>query len=527
MRVCWCGNEDLTPFGPMYGQCHNCETLVNLNDMPAEHLMVSDDERGFYGKKYWLEHQQAAYGYDDIHVRARKDLIERNLHWLKTLLKYRLPPGRALEIGCTHGSFVALLRQAGYDASGIELSPWVVEFGQRTFDVPISVGPVETLKIPAGSLDVIAMMDVMEHLHDPVATMSHCLRLLKPEGLLLIQTPQFKRGTEYTDLIETDAAFLEQLKADEHLYLFSDLSATRLFQQLGAENIQFEDAIFGHYDMFFVVSQLPFSTHSTKEIEAALTSSSNGRLALALLDIYARESVTLAQLKADKAQLVSQLESSEVDRAARLEVIETQGKQLERIAQLEADKAQLISQLEASEVDRAAQFEVIETQGKQLERIVQLEADKAQLVSQLESSEVDRAARLEVIETQGKQLERIAQLEADKAQLISQLEASEADRAARLEVIETQGKQLERIAQLEADKAQLVSQLEASEADRAARLEVIETQGKQLERIVQLEADKAQLVSQLEASEADRASLGANWLVRTGIKAGLVPMNRK
>ena len=46
-------------------------------------------------------------------------------------MKYRLPPANVLEVGCAHGSFVALMRLAGYEASGVEMSPWVVEFGQE------------------------------------------------------------------------------------------------------------------------------------------------------------------------------------------------------------------------------------------------------------------------------------------------------------------------------------------------------------------------------------------------------------
>jgi SAM-dependent methyltransferase len=391
MRACWCGKADLLPFGLDYGECRACGTLVYLRDMPPEQLLVRDDETDFYGKKYWLEHQHDAFGYPDIHTRARNDLTERNLHWLKALLKYRLPPAKVLELGCAHGSFVALLRQAGYDASGVEMSSWVVEFGQKTFGVPISIGPVEALEIPLGSLDVIALMDVLEHLPDPAATMVHCLKLLKPDGLLLIQTPQFKKGMNYKALVKKNGAFLEQLKADEHIYLFSDRSVTRLFQQLGAKHIRFEPAIFGHYDMFLAVSRGPLANSSTEEIEAALTATPNGHLTLALLDIYARESAALAQLQADKDQLVAQLRASEADRTARLEVIETQGQELGKIPQLEAEKEQLIAKLQASESDRAARLEVIEAQGQKLGRIPELEAEKKQLIAQLQASEADRA----------------------------------------------------------------------------------------------------------------------------------------
>src|ERR1700681_1860969 len=114
MRACWCGNADLLPFGSQYGECRTCGSLVYLMDIPPEQFLVRDDETDFYGKKYWLEHQQDALGYAGIDTRARNDLTERNLHWLKALLRHSLPPAKVLELGCAHGSFVALLRQAGY-----------------------------------------------------------------------------------------------------------------------------------------------------------------------------------------------------------------------------------------------------------------------------------------------------------------------------------------------------------------------------------------------------------------------------
>ncbi|MBU1265009.1 MAG: class I SAM-dependent methyltransferase [Gammaproteobacteria bacterium] len=284
--------------------------MVYLKEMPSEQLLVRNDEVDFYGKKYWLEHQQDDYGYADIHTRARNDLTERNLHWLKTLLKYRLPPAKVLELGCAHGSFVALMRQTGYDASGVEMSPWVVEFGRQAFGVPISVGPVENLDIAPGSLDVIALMDVLEHLPDPATTMAHCLKLLKPDGFLLIQTPQFKEGMNYAELVESKGAFLEQLKADEHLYLFSDDSVTRLFKQLGAEHIQFEPAIFGAYDMFFLVGRLPIIPVPAEKVESTLLSSPQGRFVQAMLDMEHRIKMMgdhIEQIDADRANRLDQI----------------------------------------------------------------------------------------------------------------------------------------------------------------------------------------------------------------------------
>jgi 2-polyprenyl-3-methyl-5-hydroxy-6-metoxy-1,4-benzoquinol methylase len=285
MRTCWCGNTDFLPFGPEYRECQACETLVSKRGLSDEKLVVRNDETDFYGKGYWFDHQQQELGFPDIEARARNDLPERNLHWLKALLKYCLPPANVLEIGCSSGSFVALMRHAGYEASGVEMSPWVVAFGKKTFDVPIRIGPVESLDFPLSSFDVIALMDVLEHLPDPEATMRYCLRLLKPDGLLLIQAPQFKKGMSYNALVESHSQFLAQLKSEEHLYLFSERSVKELFRRLGAECICFEPAIFAQYDMFLAVSRMLLQVNTTQQIESALLKTSTGRIVLALLDM--------------------------------------------------------------------------------------------------------------------------------------------------------------------------------------------------------------------------------------------------
>jgi 2-polyprenyl-3-methyl-5-hydroxy-6-metoxy-1,4-benzoquinol methylase len=304
-RNCWCGNTDLTPFSSDYAECRVCGTLVSQNSLSDDQLTVKDDETDFYGKQYWLTHQNQDLGFPNIYARARNDLTERNLHWLRTLLKYRFPPANVLELGCSHGSFVALLQQCGYQASGVEMSPWVVSFGRNTFKAPIQVGPVEDLNLPKESFDVIALMDVLEHLPDPLSTIGQCISLLKPNGLLLIQTPDFQEGSTYQTLIETKNPFLEQLKFDEHLYLFSQKSICNFLQKLQYSHVQFEPAIFADYDMFLIASKVPLSTYTDEQWASQLMQSPQGRITLALLDTRERE-LKLAQRISDLTQQLTE-----------------------------------------------------------------------------------------------------------------------------------------------------------------------------------------------------------------------------
>jgi 2-polyprenyl-3-methyl-5-hydroxy-6-metoxy-1,4-benzoquinol methylase len=373
MRSCWCDTPKYSPFGPQYRRCECCGTLVSLESLSNDELKVQDDETDFYGKQYWLDHQSQDLGFPNIRARSRADLTERNLHWLATLLKYKLPTARVMEIGCAHGSFVALMQHVGYQASGVEMSPWVVDFGSKTFSVPIAVGPVENLAIEPNSMDAIVMMDVMEHLPDPIATMKHCLGLLKADGFLLIQTPQFKEQISHEKLVETSSAFLEQLKADEHLYLFSERSIRDFFAKLHAKHLVFEPAIFSQYDMFVAVSKSPLKPNSQAEIELVLGSSLNGRIGQALLDLRQREEdligrLTLADTDRKSRQiqvetLTALLKESETDRSAR-------GLQIETLTAL----------LKESETDRSARGLQIET-----------------LTRMINSTETDRARQIETL----------------------------------------------------------------------------------------------------------------------------------
>ena len=72
-------------------------------------------------------------------------------------------------------------------------------------------GPVEDQALAPASFDVIVLNDVLEHLPDPERTMAHCAGLLKPDGLLVIQTPQLPAASDYTVLQAEDNPFLAMM----------------------------------------------------------------------------------------------------------------------------------------------------------------------------------------------------------------------------------------------------------------------------------------------------------------------------
>lgn len=319
-RRCWCGATDTESFNSDYERCLNCGTLISVSSLPDEAYQVSNDDADFYGKSYWLEHQGQDLGYPNIFARTRSDLIDRNLHWLRTLLRYKAPPAKVLELGCSHGSFVALLQMAGYEASGMEMSPWVVDYAKASFDIPVVLGPVEAMEIRPGSFDVVVLMDVLEHLPSPKQTVARALDLLKPDGIAVIQMPLFPGVRTFDELEANHPSFVKMLQPAEHLYLYTRESALKLFSELGAPHLTFESPVFFQHDMFFFASRSPIVQIEDTDAASDPLATPKGRFVQALLDQDAR-------IKG----LEETVKIIDDDRAARLDQIHTLTKMIHEL----------------------------------------------------------------------------------------------------------------------------------------------------------------------------------------------------
>jgi glycosyltransferase involved in cell wall biosynthesis/2-polyprenyl-3-methyl-5-hydroxy-6-metoxy-1,4-benzoquinol methylase len=462
-RTCWCGNATLETFSSDYSYCPRCGTLVSRADVADSALQVGDDGADFYGKQYWLDHQREDLKNPDIFARAERDLSERCLYWLRALLRFRVPPAHVLEIGAAHGGFVALLRWAGFDATGLEVSPWVVNFARQTFDVPMRLGPIEQQDIPPASLDIIVLNDVLEHLPHPAETMAHCATLLKPDGLFVVQTPRYPEPRRYDALIASKDRFLEMMEemSTEHLHLLSERAACRMFGAIGFAEVEFLPPLFP-YDMFFIAGRQPVTEVDGARTREHLLTTAPGRLLAALLDVEgAREQtrLALAEANADRAarlaqvgELQSLFEVANADRTARL-----------------AQVGELQALFEAANVDSAARLENMRT----LERL-------------LEEANDDRAARLDQIhalttlaqEAQRQLAERTVQLQ-DQTALIAERDGEVARMREPLEDAMRQCReateQVEALTRSLVERTLEIDNLRATVADEDEQLEAINT----------------------------------------------------
>lgn len=132
--------------------------------------------------------------FEDRHRGSRELILERlqaYMPFLEPFIKLENGPV-AIDLGCGRGEWLEMVIGAGFAARGVDLDEGMLE-GCRTRGLPADLGDaVGALKARAAeSVSVISAFHLVEHIPFPALQelVSEALRVLKPGGLLILETP--------------------------------------------------------------------------------------------------------------------------------------------------------------------------------------------------------------------------------------------------------------------------------------------------------------------------------------------------
>ncbi len=96
---------------------------------------------------------------------------------------------RILEIGCGTGHNLPMLARFG-EVDAIEIDETAGAMAAERLGKPVGTAPLPELEdVPRGAYDLIAVLDVVEHVADDVAALRAMAQCLKPGGKILITVP--------------------------------------------------------------------------------------------------------------------------------------------------------------------------------------------------------------------------------------------------------------------------------------------------------------------------------------------------
>lgn len=108
---------------------------------------------------------------------------------LGTMFLNGLPPGNLLDVGCGDGAFLSQMTNLGWRPHGVDFDTEAIAAANRKYGLRLCAGNLAECNFGQQSFDAITMSHVIEHVPDANSLLSCAKQLLRPEGRLIITTP--------------------------------------------------------------------------------------------------------------------------------------------------------------------------------------------------------------------------------------------------------------------------------------------------------------------------------------------------
>ncbi|MBM3787804.1 MAG: class I SAM-dependent methyltransferase [Acidobacteria bacterium] len=162
-------------------ECAECR-LLRLFPMPDP-----EELHQYYPPGYWFTPGS------DVASRSeefyRRLVLSDHVQFVEKAIAGAGGQGPVLDVGCGGGLFLRLLRERGHQVLGFDFSLDAAATAWRRNRVPAICGNFSRPPFAGGSVPVVTMFHVLEHLLDPVSYVEAAHKVLRPNGRLVIQVP--------------------------------------------------------------------------------------------------------------------------------------------------------------------------------------------------------------------------------------------------------------------------------------------------------------------------------------------------
>jgi 2-polyprenyl-3-methyl-5-hydroxy-6-metoxy-1,4-benzoquinol methylase len=134
-----------------------------------------------------------------------------------------------LEIGCSSGEFLDLVRPRVRSVAGVELVPHDVEKARTHYGLTVYDRPVEQLSLD-GQFDLIMTFQTFEHIPAPNEFLGCLRRMLKPKGRMIVEVPNVNEPLYALYRLEVFRGFYF---VPQHLFYYSQETLPRMLAKNG------------------------------------------------------------------------------------------------------------------------------------------------------------------------------------------------------------------------------------------------------------------------------------------------------
>lgn len=244
-----CGSKDRSllfedgPFSVV--TCRECQ-LTYVTPRLNDTALIEE----VYNETYWSSDAAKEHGYTDY--RSDEPLyLKTYKRRLKVIRRHFDKPGRVLDVGCAAGYFLRVMKDEGWDVTGLEPSDAIRAKAQDLIGTDnVRAGLLGEVDLEPGSFDLVTMWDVIEHIPDTVSAVREVGKLLAPGGKFLIETQN----------IDSRAAKVlgkkwQHFKHAEHIYHFNAKTLGDVLERAGFGVLENTPKLGGKYVSMGFISE--------------------------------------------------------------------------------------------------------------------------------------------------------------------------------------------------------------------------------------------------------------------------------
>jgi 2-polyprenyl-3-methyl-5-hydroxy-6-metoxy-1,4-benzoquinol methylase len=156
------------------------------------------------------------------------------------LLEHAQPGELLLDVGCGEGVFASELLRAGTRVVGIDVAAEPLRRA-RERDPALDLRLVEEGEpwpLPDGGFDAVWAGETIEHVADTGGWLSQVRRVLRPQGRLLLSTPNQGRVRRLAAALSGRAFERDFDPLSEHLRFYTRTSLSRLLESCGFQEVR-------------------------------------------------------------------------------------------------------------------------------------------------------------------------------------------------------------------------------------------------------------------------------------------------
>ena len=222
MEKCrFCHDQDIKTFLPgekfKLLKCQRCG-IISTSPFPSEKDLMTFNENRYGQKSNWQEYLSRL---PLFLKRAKKIIVE--------IQKFK-KRGKFLDIGCGFGLLLKAAKEQGFDVLGIEKEIERAKIAKEKFNLQVLAKEFNQIQLSKSSFDVISCFDVLEHIPEPKKFLKTVGKLLKKNGLLVIQSPNIESVMARTTGVQWNWLLLPN-----HLWHFTPKTLSTLLTNNGFE----------------------------------------------------------------------------------------------------------------------------------------------------------------------------------------------------------------------------------------------------------------------------------------------------